>query len=126
MIAARLATEKFGMMNAPQGREHVAKKSKVTEEQIACALKQAELETRFAEVCRKLGISEATFYLKGEDVVRVLKAITEQRGLSQTIKTDYANVESFNGRLRQECLKRPPLQAAAGNGDVREAGNLYF
>lgn len=73
--------------------------------------------------------------LKGEDVVRVLNGITEQRGLPQTIKTDNgsefiskimdrwayergveldfsrpgkptdnANVESFNGRLRQECL----------------------
>lgn len=73
--------------------------------------------------------------LKGEDVVRVLSSITEQRGLPQSIKsdngsefiskvmdkwayerhvkldfsrpgkpTDNANVESFNGRLRQECL----------------------
>lgn len=39
------------------------KKSKFTEEQIAFALKQAELGTRVEEVCRKLGISEATFYL---------------------------------------------------------------
>lgn len=39
------------------------KKSKFTEEQIAFALKQVELGTRVEEVCRKLGISEATFYL---------------------------------------------------------------
>ncbi|WP_435870127.1 IS3 family transposase [Eleftheria terrae] len=73
--------------------------------------------------------------LKGEDVVRVLNTITEQRGLPKTLKsdngsefiskvmdrwayergleldfsrpgrpTDNAGVESFNGRLRQECL----------------------
>ncbi|VVE86069.1 transposase [Pandoraea sputorum] len=38
------------------------KTSKFTEAQIAFALKQAELGTKVEEVCRKLGISEATFY----------------------------------------------------------------
>ena len=38
------------------------KKSRVTEEQIAYALKQVELGTKVDEVCRKLGISDATFY----------------------------------------------------------------
>ena len=51
------------MIDAPCGQEHVVKKSRYTEEQIAFALKQAELGTRVEEVCRKLGISEATFYV---------------------------------------------------------------
>lgn len=38
------------------------KKSRFTEEQIAYALKQTELGTPVAEVCRKMGISDATFY----------------------------------------------------------------
>ena len=38
------------------------KKSKFTEEQIAFALRQAETGTRVSEVCRKMGISDATFY----------------------------------------------------------------
>ncbi|WP_175805936.1 transposase, partial [Burkholderia ambifaria] len=38
------------------------KTSKFTEEQTAFALKQAELGTKVEEICRKLGISEATFY----------------------------------------------------------------
>ena len=38
------------------------KKSKFTEEQIAFALKQAESGTSIDEVCRKMGISQATFY----------------------------------------------------------------
>ena len=38
------------------------KRSKFTEQQIAFALKQAELGTTVDEVCRKLGISDATFY----------------------------------------------------------------
>ncbi len=38
------------------------KKSRFTEEQIVFALKQAELGTPVPEICRKLGISDATFY----------------------------------------------------------------
>jgi putative transposase len=38
------------------------KRSTFTEAQIAFALKQAETGTRVDEVCRKMGISEATFY----------------------------------------------------------------
>ena len=38
------------------------KRSKFTEEQIAFALKQAEVGTPVEEVCRKMGISDATFY----------------------------------------------------------------
>ena len=45
------------------GREHVVKRSKFTEDQIAFALKQNELGTSVEEVCRKMGISEATFYV---------------------------------------------------------------
>jgi len=38
------------------------KKSQYTEEQIAFALKQAEQGVTVAEVCRKLGVAEQTFY----------------------------------------------------------------
>jgi putative transposase len=38
------------------------KKTKFTEPQIAFILKQAEDGTAVAEVCRKAGISDATFY----------------------------------------------------------------
>jgi putative transposase len=38
------------------------KRSKFTEGQIAFVLKQAEDGTPVAEVCRKAGIAEATFY----------------------------------------------------------------
>lgn len=39
------------------------KKSRFTEEQIAYALKQAKLGMAVGEICRKLGIAEATFYV---------------------------------------------------------------
>ena len=38
------------------------KKSKFTEEQIAFALRQAEVGTPLVEAIRKMGISEQTFY----------------------------------------------------------------
>ncbi len=38
------------------------KKSKFTEEQIAYALTQAESGTAVADVCRQLGLSDATLY----------------------------------------------------------------
>jgi hypothetical protein len=41
---------------------HAMKTRRFTEAQIAFARKQAELSTKVEGVCRKLGISEATFY----------------------------------------------------------------
>ena len=38
------------------------KKSKFTEEQIAFALRQADTGTKIPEICREMGISQATFY----------------------------------------------------------------
>lgn len=69
------------------------KKSKFTEEQIAFALKQAELGTRVEEVCRKMGISEATFYVwkkryggVGPSELRRLRQLKEEnRKLKQIV-----------------------------------------
>lgn len=38
------------------------KKSKFTEEEIAFALRQGDLGTPVADVCRKMGVSEATYF----------------------------------------------------------------
>lgn len=39
------------------------KKSRFTEEQIAYALRQAEAGTPVSDVCRQMGIAEATYYI---------------------------------------------------------------
>jgi len=39
------------------------KRSKFSEEQVSYALRQAEGGTPVADVCRQLGVSEATFYV---------------------------------------------------------------
>ncbi|AVF38043.1 transposase (plasmid) [Rahnella sikkimica] len=57
------------------------KKTRYTEKQIAFALKQAETGTRVEEECRKMGISEATFYNWKKKFSGM--AITELRRLRQ-------------------------------------------
>lgn len=69
------------------------KKSKFTEDQIAFALKQAELGTSVEEVCRKMGISQATFYVWkkryggiGPSELRRLRVLEEEnRKLKQIV-----------------------------------------
>ena len=71
------------------------KKSKFTEDQIAFAIKQAELGTRVEEVCRKLGISEATIYLwkkryggVGPSELRRLRQLEDENRKLQQIVAD--------------------------------------
>lgn len=65
------------------------KRSKYTEEQITFALKQAELGTAVPEVCRKMGVSEATFYnwkkkFGGAWPLRTAKTWPARRGMQST------------------------------------------
>jgi putative transposase len=57
------------------------KKSRYTEEQIAFALRQAEGGTPVADVCRQMGVSEASFYVWKKKYGRL--GITEIRELRQ-------------------------------------------
>ena len=64
------------------------KKTKFTGQRIAFALRQAETGIRVAEVCRKLGISDATFYncwKKGTDFKSVPKRVWSVPELSPRI-----------------------------------------
>jgi putative transposase len=61
------------------------KRKRYTEEQIAFALRQADTGTTITEICRKLGISEQTFYRwrkkyegLGVNEVRRLKMLEEE------------------------------------------------
>ena len=67
------------------------KKSKFTEEQITFALKQAETGTRIEEICRKFGISQATFYNWKKKYGGL--GVSELRRLKQ--------LEAENGRLKK-------------------------
>jgi putative transposase len=73
------------------------KKSRFTEEQIVAALKLAEAGSKVGEVCRKLGVSEQTFYrwkqkYGGMDVsdARRLKALEEENRRLKKLVADQA------------------------------------
>jgi putative transposase len=57
------------------------KKSRYTEEQIAFALRQAEGGTPVADVCRQMGVSEASFYVWKKKYGKL--GLTEIRELRQ-------------------------------------------
>ena len=71
--------------------ERVMKRSKYSEAQIAFVLKQAEDGTTAGEVCRKTGISEATFYAWRKKYVGLMPS--EMRRLRQ--------LEEENGKLKR-------------------------
>ena len=71
------------------------KRSRYTDEQIACALRQAESGTAVADVCRQLGISEATFYVwkkrfahMGVTEVRELRQLREENAKLKRLVAD--------------------------------------
>ncbi|CAM4458382.1 hypothetical protein SB00001_01849 [Klebsiella variicola] len=85
------------------------KKTRYTEEQIAFALKQAETGTRVEELCRKMGISEATFYNwkkkfggMGVTELRRLRQLEEE---NQRLKRLVADL-SLDKEMLQEVIKK--------------------
>ena len=67
------------------------KRSKFSEEQVAFALRQAESGTPVSDVCRQLGVSEATFYLWKKKYAHL--GVSELRRLRQ--------LEDENARLKR-------------------------
>ncbi|EBM5748913.1 IS3 family transposase [Salmonella enterica] len=91
------------------------KKTRYTEEQIAFALKQAEIGTRVGEVCRKMGISEATFYnwkkkFAGPGVTE-LRRLRQLEDENQRLKKLGAEL-SLDKEMLQEVLKPKVLRSA--------------
>ena len=85
------------------------KKSKLTEAQIAFALRQAEQGTRVEEVCRKLGISPATFYSwkkqyggMGVSELRRLKQLEEENRQLKQLVADL----SLDKQMLQDVIKK--------------------
>lgn len=87
------------------------KKSRFTEEQIAFALKQAEAGTPIVEVCRKLGVSQQTFFRwkrkyagMGIAEVRRLKQLEEENRKLKTLVADL----SLDKQILQDALQGKP------------------
>ncbi len=86
------------------------KKSRFSEEQIAFALRQAESGTAVEELCRKLGVTQATFYRwkkkfagMGVPEVRKLKQLEEE---NRKLKQLVADLSLDRAMLQDVLLKK--------------------
>jgi putative transposase len=85
------------------------KKTKFTEAQIIFALRQADTGVPVAEVCRKMGVSEATYYNwkkkyagLGVPELRKLRQLEEE---NQKLKQLVADL-SLDKQMLQDILKK--------------------
>lgn len=85
------------------------KRSRYTEEQIAFALRQVESGTPVAEVIRKMGITEPTFYRwkkqfagMGVAEIRRLKQLEDENARLKKLVADL----SLDKTMLQDVLKR--------------------
>jgi len=87
------------------------KKSRYTVEQVAFALRQVEAGTLVPEVCRKMEISEQTFYRwkkkyagMGVAEVRKLRIIEEENRKLKQLVADL----SLDKQMLQDVLRKKP------------------
>jgi putative transposase len=85
------------------------KRSRYTEEQILFALKQAEAGQPVADVCRQMGISEATFYVwkkrfgnLGLLEVRELRQLRDENARLKRLVADL----TLDRHVLQEVIKK--------------------
>ena len=85
------------------------KKSRFTESQIVFALKQSETGVKVEEVCRKMGISEATYYNwkkkfggLGITELRRLRQLEEENSQLKKLVADL----SLDKQILQDVLRK--------------------
>lgn len=85
------------------------RKTKFTEEQIAMALRQAEAGTTVEEICRKLGVSAATFFrwkkVYGSLGVPELRELRQLREENKKLKQLVADL-SLDKTILQEAMRK--------------------
>ena len=85
------------------------KRSKFTEEQVTYALRQAESGTPVPDVCRQLGVSEATFYVwkkkyghLGVSELRRLRQLEDENNRLKRLVADL----TLDKHILQETLRK--------------------
>jgi putative transposase len=85
------------------------RKSRFTEQQIVMALRQVEAGTVVGEICRKLGVTETTFYRwkkrYGDLGVSELRELRQLREENRKLKGLVADL-SLDKTILQEALKK--------------------
>lgn len=89
------------------------RKSRYSDEQIAAGLRQAEAGTPIADITRKLGISEATFYTwrkrfgsLGTPAIRELRQLREENGRLKRLVADLTlDVRSCRTSLKKNVVR---------------------
>lgn len=84
-------------------------RKRFSDEQIAFALRQAEAGTAVGEICRKLGVSEPTFYRwkkvyagMGVAEIRRLKQLEEENGQLKRLVADL----TLDKSMLQDALRK--------------------
>jgi len=85
------------------------RKSRFSEEQIALALRQAESGTAVEDICRKLGVSQATFFRwkkkfggLGVSELRELRQLRDENGKLKQLVADL----SLDKAILQEAIRK--------------------
>ena len=85
------------------------KRSRFTEEQVAYALRQVEAGTPVADVCRQVGVSEATFYVWKKKYsqlsmseVRKMRQLEEENSRLKRVVADL----TLDKHILQEALRK--------------------
>jgi putative transposase len=103
------------------------KKSRFSEEQVVAVLRQVEMGAKVLDVCRKHGISDATFYnwkarYGGMDVSQ-LRRLKELEGENAKLKKMYAELALVHHALQDVVAKNssPGTQSGVGAGHASQA-----
>ncbi len=99
------------------------RKSRYSDEQIAAAMRQAEIGTPAADVTRKLGISEATFYTwkkrfgsLGTPEIRELRQLRDENAKLKQVVADLSLDRAvLQGVLKKKVVSPVPQNGAPGN-----------
>lgn len=90
------------------------KRSRFTEEQVTYALRQHEAGTPVADICRQLGVSEATFYVwkkkyahMGVAELRELRQLREENARLKRVVADL----TLDKQILSDVVKKKGLEA---------------
>ena len=103
------------------------RKSRYSDEHIAAALRQAEIGTPVADITRKLGISEATFYVwkkrfgtLGTSEIRELRQLRDENAKLKAVVADL----TLDRAVLQDVIKKSGKPRSPQDGSATYSQSL--